>query len=295
MQLTGELMLHDPSIIQDGDTWYVFATGKVHVNGISRLKSDDGFHWSEMPKLLSVPLPWWSQYVSNHEPNQWAPDIKHYQGRYYLLYSVSSFGVNNSLIGMLSTTNIESCNWRDEGLVIHSNTSDNFNAIDGAMAIDANGTPWMSYGSFWSGIKLTQLDASLKPTGPVYSIAERTNEPDNAIEASNITYRDGYYYLFVSFDRCCRGADSTYKIAMGRSEKITGPYLDKSGTSMMNGGGSILESGFDQYVATGGQDVFENRLLVRHGYDSTQNGLPQLLISDLHWNSQRWPTLAECR
>lgn len=289
--LSGELMMHDPTLIQDGDTWYAYATGEADGTGIRRLKSDDGLYWYEMSPLISSPLSWWNDYVPGHETNQWAPDIKYYNGRYHLLYSVSSFGSNNSLIGRLSTTDLDSDNWRDDGLVIRSTTSDNYNAIDGDITIDENGAPWMSFGSFWSGIKLTRLDSDLQPTGQVYSIAHRSDHPEQAIEAPRVTYHDGYYYLFVSFDKCCQGTDSTYKIAVGRSENITGPYLDKSGANMMSGGGSILESSISHYVGTGGQDVINNNLLVRHGYDLNQNGLPQLLISDLYWDSEGWPTL----
>lgn len=287
-QLSGELMLHDPTIIRQGGTWYAFGTGETDRNGIRRLKSDDGQYWYQMPDLLTSPLWWWSNHVSSHASNQWAPDIVQHNGRYYLLYSVSSFGSNNSLIGMLSTTNLESNSWRDDGLVVESSSANDFNAIDGDITFDANGTPWLSFGSFWSGIKVTQLNSSdLKITGgPFYAIASR-----NAIEAPRITYRNGYYYLFVSFDSCCNGVNSTYKIAVGRSSNITGPYVDKNGTNMMNGGGTILQSSIDNYVGTGGQDVLQNELLISHGYDTTQNGLPQLLIQDLYWDSQGWPTL----
>lgn len=289
--LSGELMLHDPTLIQDGNTWYAFGTGELNQGGIRRLKSDDGLFWYEMPTMLSSPLPWWSTYVPGHETNQWAPDIIHYNGRYYLLYSVSSFGQNNSLIGMVSTTDLESDNWRDDGLVIRSTNSDDYNAIDGDITFDENGQPWMSFGSFWSGIKLTRLDSDLQPTGQVYSIASRPNTPDNAIEAPRVTYHEGFYYLFVSWGHCCDGAASTYRIVVGRSQDIAGPYLDKNGVSMMNGGGFVLEDAFSNYAGPGGQDVINDNVLVRHAYDTTQNGLPQLLISDLYWDDQGWPTL----
>lgn len=290
--LSGELMLHDPTLIKEGNTWYAYGTGEIGKNGIRVLTSTDGLHWSEAPGVLTTPLSWWSNYVPNAESNQWAPDVSYYNGKYYMLYSVSSFGSNTSLIGMLSTTSLSSNQWQDEGLVIRSTGNNNYNAIDGDLVIDANGDPWLSFGSFWSGIKLTRLNNhTLKPTGQLYSIAERTNHPQKAIEAPAITYHNGYYYLFVSFDSCCQGSNSTYKIAVGRSSNITGPYVDKNGTSMMQGGGTIIESNFGQFVGPGGQDIYENNLIIRHAYDTTQNGLPQMLISDLYWDVQGWPTL----
>lgn len=211
-------------------------------------------------------------YVPNHEPHQWAPDISYYNGRYWLYYSVSSFGSNTSAIGLASTDRISSGQWRDDGLVIRSTSSDQFNAIDPDLVIDKDGNPWLSFGSFWSGIKLTRLDKNtMKPTGSLYSIASRPNN-GGAVEAPNITYKDGYYYLFVSFDSR-KGVDSTYKIAYGRSTSITGPYYDKSGKNMMNGGGTILDSGNDRWKGPGHQDVLNNSILVRHAYDALDNGV----------------------
>lgn len=289
--LSGDLMLHDPSIIKEGNTWWAFGTGEIDKNGIRVLRSNDGKNWSAAPTIFPQPLPWWKTYVPNHTSAQWAPDIQYYNGRYWLYYSVSSFGSNNSLIGLISTTSINSGNWRDDGLVIRSTTSNNYNAIDGDLVIDANGNPWLSFGSFWSGIKLTQLDKNtMKPTGQLHSIAARPNHPERAIEAPNITYHNGYYYLFVSFDKCCQGLNSTYKIAYGRSTSITGPYLDKNGVNMMNGGGTILDTGNDRWIGPGHQDVYNNNVLVRHAYDAQKNGEPRLLINDLYWDINGWPT-----
>ncbi len=228
--VSGDTMLHDPSITKEGNVWWAFGTGEVNKNGIRVLRSEDGKQWGATPVIFPQPLAWWKQYVPNHERNQWAPDVSYYNGRYWVFYSVSSFGSKNSLIGLTSTKSIQSGDWRDDGLVIKSTAANNYNAIDGDLVIDKNGEPWMSFGSFWSGIKLTKLDKNtMKPTGQLYSIAARPNVPDHAIEAPNITYKDGYYYLFVSFDHCCRGVDSDYKIAVGRSKDITGPYVDRSG------------------------------------------------------------------
>ncbi|MDX8044423.1 glycoside hydrolase family 43 protein [Gracilibacillus sp. S3-1-1] len=284
-------MIHDPSIIKEGDTWWVFGTGEEDRNGIRVLYSQDGRNWNEAPVIFPEPLGWWKNYVPNHTTAQWAPDIHYFNGRYWLYYSVSSFGSNQSLIGLLSTDSIASGNWRDDGLVLHTTTSDNYNAIDGDLVIDEYGNPWLAFGSYWSGIKLTRIDANtMKPTGPIHSIAARPNHPEGSIEAANITYRDGYYYMFVSFDKCCSGLDSNYKVMVGRSTNITGPYVDKLGQPMMNGGGTLLDSGNDKWIGPGHSDIYNNNIFVRHAYDADSNGLPRLLINDLYWDSQGWPT-----
>ncbi|GAA5416108.1 extracellular endo-alpha-(1-_5)-L-arabinanase 1 [Paraliobacillus ryukyuensis] len=289
--LSGDTMLHDPSITKEGNTWWAFGTGEVNKNGIRVMVSNNGSYWSPTPVIFPSPLSWWKNYVPTHETNQWAPDIQYYNGRYWLFYSVSSFGSKNSLIGLTSTTSIQSGNWRDDGLVIRSTMNNNFNAIDGDLVIDVSGEPWLSFGSFWSGIKLVKLDKyTMKPTGNIHSIAARPNHPEHAIEAPNITYRNGYYYLFVSFDHCCQGVNSDYKIAVGRSRQVTGPYYDRNGVNMLQGGGTILDAGNERWRGPGHQDVYNNNVIVRHAYDAENNGVPRLLINDLYWDSAGWPT-----
>lgn len=284
--LSGDIVVHDPTIIKEGNTWYTFSTGQ----GIQLLKSTNGTNWSRSNQVFASPLSWWKIYVPNQSTNDlWAPDIEYFNGRYWLYYSISSFGSNTSAIGLASTTSISSGNWRDDGLVTRTTSSNNYNAIDPTLTIDKDGNPWLAYGSFWSGLKLTRLDANtMKPTGNLYSIASRPNNR-GAVEAPTIVYRNGYYYLFASFDSCCQGVNSTYKIAYGRSTSITGPYVDKNGTSMLNGGGTIMDSGNAVWKGPGHQDVYNN-LIIRHAYDATDNGTPKLLINDLNWDFQGWPT-----
>ncbi|CAM4469414.1 glycoside hydrolase family 43 protein [Paenibacillus tarimensis] len=283
--LSGDIGVHDPSIIKEGNAWYTFSTGP----GLQVLRSDNGTNWYRTPQIFLQPLSWWKNYVPGHANNDvWAPDIEYFNGRYWLYYSISTFGSNTSLIGLTSTHSIGSGQWRDDGLVIRSTSANDYNAIDPNLTIDANGEPWLSFGSFWSGLKIVKLDKNtMKPTGSVMSIARRTAN-NGAIEAPTIIYRNGYYYLFASFDNCCRGVDSTYKIVYGRSKSITGPYVDKNGVSMMNGGGTVLDAGNDKWRGPGHQDVYNN-IIVRHAYDAEDNGAPKLLINDLYWDSNGWP------
>jgi len=284
----GNTFSHDPAIIKAQGQWYQFFTGL----GIQVAQSTNGHQWEEGPQVFSEPLAWWEDYVPDQDPNDvWAPDIAHYQGRYWLYYSVSSFGSNTSAIGLASTEDITSGSWTDEGLVIRSTSSDNFNAIDPNLVIDEDGDPWLAFGSFWSGLKVTALDPStMKPAdGPLHAIAAWPQE-DNAIENPFITFRDGYYYLFASVGECCQGVNSTYRIVVGRSSSITGPYVGKDGTDMMDGGGTIFDNGNDRWIGPGGQSLFNNRVLARHAYDAEDDGTPKLLVTDLFWDASGWPT-----
>lgn len=281
--LTGNLVSHDPTIIKEGNTWYVMQTGP----GIGGKYSTDGLRWNPLPPVFPRPLSWWSRYVPDNRNNDvWAPELKGFNGRVWLYYSISTFGSKRSLIGLASAPSVQSGQWRDEGLVINTTSSDNYNAIDPDLAIDAEGNPWLALGSWNSGIKITRLDpATMKPTGRLVSIASRPN----GIEAPTVMYRGGYYYLFVSVGKCCAGVDSTYHIVYGRSRNITGPYLDRNGTDMMRGGGTVLDRGNERWVGPGGQDIYGSNVIVRHAYDATDNGTPKMLINTLNWDAAGWP------
>jgi arabinan endo-1,5-alpha-L-arabinosidase len=281
--LTGNLGTHDPTLINENGTWWQFQTGVGIYGKVSR---NGGLQWDPLPSVLPNGLSWWRTYVPNQSGNDvWAPDVKVYNGRTYLYYSVSTFGSKVSLIGLLSASSIATGDWRDDGLVIRTTESNDYNAIDPDLVIDANGAPWLSFGSWNTGIKLTRLGSNMKPTGSLYSIASRSG----GIEAPAIVLRNGYYYLFVSVGTCCQGVNSTYQIRYGRSTSITGPYVDKSGVSMMNGGGSLLDGGNDRWRGPGGQDIAGTSVIVRHAYDAQDNGNAKLLISNLNWDGDGWP------
>jgi len=282
-ELSGNLVTHDPTIIKENRVWYELQTGP----GIGGKYSYDGRYWYPSPSVFPSPLSWWRLYVPNHQGNDvWAPDVKAFNGRVWLYYSISTFGSQTSLIGLASAPSMASGNWRDEGLVIRSNSSVDYNAIDPDLVIDASGNPWLAFGSWFGGIKLTRLNPStMKPTGQIYAIANRSG----GIEAPTIVYRNGYYYLFVSVGRCCDGVNSTYRIMYGRSTSITGPYRDKNGVDMRQGGGSLLDGGNSRWIGPGGQDIYGTGVIARHAYDATDNGTPKLLINDLNWDSSGWP------
>jgi len=299
---TGDVRTHDPGMIRAGSTYYVFSTGDE--NGLNQgniliRKSTDLAYWQLVGTVFETIPAWISDALGSTPPNLWAPDIAQANGKYYLYYAGSRFGTNNSVIGLATNVTLDPASpdykWVDEGLVIRSTPRDNWNAIDPAVAIDTDGGAWLSFGSFWDGIKMRRLDAGTGKLATddttLYSLASRNGGP---IEAPAIVYHGGYYYLFVSFDFCCRGVKSTYKIMVGRAAKITGPYTDRSGKRMDQGGGDLLLAGDDRFRGPGGQSVFldgNTYRLVHHVYDTFQNGLPQLKIKDLTWTTDGWPEI----
>jgi arabinan endo-1,5-alpha-L-arabinosidase len=195
--------------------------------------------------------------------------------------------------------------WVDQGMILQSIPyRDSWNAIDPAVVEDGDGNAWMSFGSFWDGLKLVKLDSSLVRLAEPqewHSLAKRPGnplEPDDqagigAIEAPYIFRKNGYYYLFVSFDKCCRGMDSTYKIMVGRSKSVTGPYLDKDGKSMLEGGGSLVLAGNEDWVALGHNAAYTfdgKDYLVFHAYETADNALQKLRILPIGWEDG-WPVV----
>ena len=289
LQLSGNLGAHDPVILAAGGRFHYFSTG----NGISVKTSTDLLRWTQQPDVFPTTPAWFQQSVPDYEPrNIWAPDISYFGGQYHLYYSVSSFGSNRSCIGHATRADLDVGSWTDHGAVLCSNQpgqNDNFNAIDPNVILDEEGTPWLAFGSFWSGIQLSQLAADGARAGTqLYPLASRGG---GAIEAPFLVRRCGYYYLFVSFDACCRGADSTYNLRVGRSRALAGPYLDRAGTALLNGGGTPLLEGDADWAGPGHNAVLFDGLRafnVYHAY-ATTNGASQLRISELAWDEEGWP------
>jgi arabinan endo-1,5-alpha-L-arabinosidase len=176
----------------------------------------------------------------------------------------------------------------DHGAVLCSNvgTSDDFNAIDPNVIVDESGTPWLDFGSFWSGIKMVKLDASGARSGTeIHALAK-----NKSIEGPFIVHQCGYYYLFVSFGACC-GDPYDYNVRVGRSKSVTGPYVDKAGTDMMNSGGTLIVQGNGTWTAPGHNAVLvtpDGAYNVYHALNSN-HGNPTLRIAELVLDAQGWP------
>ncbi|MCQ2203368.1 MAG: family 43 glycosylhydrolase [Bacteroidales bacterium] len=299
--VTDNPITHDPVMAKEGDTYYVFATG----NGVSVMESKDLKNWTykkpcidELPKWLKEKFPGASMHL-------WAPDIFFKDGKWHLYYSSSAFGKNTSLIGHLTTTTLSNPQWKDEGSIIQSIPGrDMWNAIDPNIVAGDDGKMWLVFGSFWDGIMLVKLNDNLSAIAEPqewHRVAHRqrsefldAEEPgDGAIEAPFIFKKNGWYYLFVSLDYCCRGSESTYKVAVGRSKNVTGPYLDRNGVSMDKGGGTIVVEGDGKmWQAIGHCSVYTidgHDIYVSHAYDF-EDGTPHLVVKDLCWDDE-WPVL----
>jgi arabinan endo-1,5-alpha-L-arabinosidase len=286
--------VHDPTLVKDGDMYYVVATGQ----GIPIHCSKNMIDWDYCGTVFQAYPPWVYKAVPK-VADLWAPELVYWDGKWHLYYAASSFGSNTSVIGLATnvTLNQDSPDyrWIDQGEVIKSQPPDNYNAIDPALFTDPSGERWLAFGSFWSGIKMRKIESSTgKPADSDPTLYALASRPGNtAIEGAYMTYHNGYYYLFVSFDFCCKGVNSTYKIMVGRSKEVTGPYADQNGTPMLKGGGTLVYAGTDRWRGPGHNMVYvENDVyyLIYHSYDATKNGVPTLRINVLRWD-QDWPVM----
>ncbi|MEU6415164.1 family 43 glycosylhydrolase [Microbispora sp. NPDC046933] len=285
-RVTGDTGVHDPSVAKRPDGGYLLAhTG----DNIVLKTSPDRTAWRNAGVVFPGGAPWTTSYTGGSR-NLWAPDISYHNGRYYLYYSASSFGSSNSAIFLATSTSGASGSWTNEGMIISTNSSSGYNAIDPNLVIDDQGRWWLSFGSFWSGIKLIQLDPATgkRLDNTVRSIAQRPGS--TAIEAPFIFKHGGYYYLWASFDMCCRGASSTYRIMVGRSSSVTGPYVDRNGVAMTSGGGTQVLAGHGGIHGPGHQAVIndgDGDVLFYHYY--ADNGAALLGINKIGYDSAGWP------
>jgi len=296
--LLKNIKVHDPAIIKQDSVYYIFATGK----GITRWSSLDLMNWKQEKRVFEQVPAWAVNDIPGFKDHIWAPDISLYKGTYYLFYSVSVFGKNTSAIGLATNTTLNADDpaykWVDQGNIIQSTPGKtHWNAIDPNLVVEADGTPYLSFGSFWGGLKLVRLSKDRlkvdQPIDDLPTIAIRKSTGANPIEAPFIYKKDKYFYLFASIDYCCKGAQSTYKLIVGRAEKVNGPFLDQEGKKLTEGGGTIILSGNGNWHGVGHCAVAKldaDDYMVFHGYDAADKGISKLLVRKITWLNA-WPTV----
>ena len=285
--------VHDPDIVKDGDTFYLFSTGE----GVQIRTSKDLRYWVGAGQVFAEKPAWISTTDPTDPNNLWAPEVLYFGGTFHLYYAASKFGSDQSCIGHATKAALGSTDpWVDLGAAFCSNASapaQDFNAIDPNPFQDEAGNLWLGFGSFWSGLKLMHLDQTGSVTGTdLFSLSTRAN---TAVEAAHLQYHDGFYFLFESVDYCCQGSASTYKIMVGRSADVAGPYVDQDGTLLSDGGGTLVLQGAGRWRGPGHNAIVhdgDRYWNVYHSYDADNDGVPTLRISELTWSDDNWPVSA---
>lgn len=294
LALSGNTFAHDPTLIKVDQTYYRFWTGER----IQRSTSTDLLRWSNTTTVYTTYPSWvdpWLRGVSGQTFNfPWAPDVAEFGGLIHLYSSFSAkFGDNVSCITHLTTDDIAGNRWTDHGPIICTEGNENYNAIDADVGFDTEGNPYFSFGSFWDGIFAFPLNPDGSRKGN--DLTRLAWAPE--IEAPVFLYRCGYYYLFVTWGLCCPGegrrvSDLTYRVVVGRSENILGPYVDKAGRPLLEGGGTLVVQGDRvNWAAAGHSDVLIDDDAIYHTYHAyaQSNGNASLRIVELEFDAEGWP------
>lgn len=301
---------HDPHIFKDEQTgcYYVYSTdlGKP---GIHIRKSPDLIHWDYLGTGFEKGVPEeankWSQ-----AQGLWAPDIIKVGDEYRIYYSASTFGSQQSCIGLAVAKHPEGP-FEHKGLVIKTTNEAPVNAIDANLVVDhKTGEQYMVYGSFWGGIRIIKLDSTTGLTaedGFGIPLATRPREMvDTAVEGAYIRYnkQTGYYYLFVSYGSLA----SDYHVRVGRSKCITGPYVDYHNVEMTtindkpNDIGLKITSGYkfgnsEGWFALGHNSVLNDQgewYLIHHTRPEVAPKWPYLQVRKMVWTEDGWPLVCPC-
>jgi arabinan endo-1,5-alpha-L-arabinosidase len=316
--LQGEVCaVHDPAIAIENGRYYIFSTDTGPQPGFGgnlliRCGAADNISYSLCGQVFESmeSIPWYSQFAPT-ATNIWAPDLfRTANGSWRLYYAISEFGRPNSVIGLATRSTLDQSSpepWLDQGPIYYTNGTQNYNAIDASTVLDENGSPsWMVFGSFWSGIQLAKLDPTtgkFDSSVPIQNIAQRSGQ--DALEGSFMVYKQPYYYLFASWNKCCSGTQSTYEVRVGRSGNVSGPFVDQTGVPLLQGGGTRFLGGYNSgfpnsgWAAGGGQSLLRETLsstvsaMIVHGYDG-ETGSPWANIVGVQWGNATndgWPLL----
>lgn len=282
--------IHDPSMLKAGSSYYLFSThGLLHAH-----TSTDRVNFADNGYAL-LALPAWTNAYTGSSGDLWAPDASAHNGVYWLYYAASTFGSGDSAIGLAISPSGTPGTFIDSGAPVYTSANcTGSNAIDPSSVVDAAGNAWLVFGSYSSGIQILPVDNTTGIPTSAACTQLAFHPSGTGIEGSYIYSHGGYYYLFASIDTCCSGVSSTYRIIVGRSTSVNGPYTDRGGLALTAGGGTIVLSAHGNINGPGGESLFpdtDGDILVYHYYDGNNNGDPALGINVLIWTADGWPYL----
>ncbi|RLN66283.1 hypothetical protein BBJ28_00013917 [Nothophytophthora sp. Chile5] len=248
---------HDPSIIRrDDGTYFRFSTGgKIAIHTAPALTGPWTYQGAAIPDGSSIDL--------TGKDDLWAPDVHKVGDTYYLYYSVSSFGSQNSAIGLARSSTMDVGTWSDRGTTgIVSNANKPYNAIDPNL-IEVDGTYYLNFGSYWQGIYQAPMrNPPIMPNVSPYQLGFTGDY--EVLEGAFMFHYGSYYYLFMSKGQCCGfdtsrpAAGKEYRILACRSTSPTSGFVDKDGNDCRDGGGTIVRASQGYYYGPGGQGVYDD-------------------------------------
>ena len=311
--MEGMPFVHDPStVVRWKGRYWVFSTGR----GAPFYSSPDTVTWTREGSVFDqIPVDVHATVPKNNGTDVWAPDIIRMNGEFYVYYAVSSWGSFQSVVALATNPTLDpkdpDYKWTERGVVVSSNGNEDLNAIDPGVMKAPDGRLWICYGSYHGSIRVTELD-------PKTGLAKQPGKLGTAIataresEASDIIFHDGYYYLFVNHNSCCKGKNSEYNIRVGRSKDVLGPYFDRHGRTMAEGGGSLFLAAHDHRIGpghfgrvvdydandekdveAGSDNAGAERFSIHYEADMTRGGRSVLDIRPLLWSLDGWPVAGD--
>jgi len=276
LALDGEPYIHDPStVVEDNGKYYAFGTG-----GGGLISDDGGWTWHS---------------GATRPGGGAAPDVIKIGDKFFMVYGATGGGLNGGHAGAIITMWTKTLDptspdfgFHDASIVASSNGVEDADSIDPSF-LYANGQLWLSYGTYFGYIRVLQLDPK---TAKPFPGAKPVNASID-MEATDLIYHDGWYYLLGTHGTCCDGANSSYNIRVGRSRKPTGPYLDKMGYPLIGGGGTLVAGSSGRHIGLGhfgrmvlGDDV--EKFSMHYEADLDRSGRSVLDIRPLLWKDG-WP------
>ncbi len=277
----GKPFIHDPSTIMECDgKYYTFGTGG------GGLMSEDGWTWNS---------------GAVRPGGGAAPDAIKIGDRYLVVYGSTGGGLGGGHDGKINTMWNKTLDpkspdfkYTDPIVVASSANMEDCDAIDPGLLLDpTDGRLWCSYGTYFGFIRIVELDPK---TGKRVEGNQAINVAIDC-EATDLIYRNGWYYLLGTHGTCCDGANSTYNIVVGRSRKVTGPYIDNMGRDMLEGGGKMVVAAGGRVTGPGhfGRTILEDgveRMSCHYEADLDQSGRSVLAIRPLLWKND-WPVAGD--
>lgn len=282
----------DPSVIRANDGYFYLYSTETTKN-VPIYRSKDLVNWVYMGTAFTAKTrPSWEPMSGRAI---WAPEIRYFNGKYVLYYSWAIWGKPDECHIGVATADSPLGPFTDHGCVINGKEIGVRNSID-QYYIEENGKKYMFWGSF-NGIYATELTddgfaVKKKADGTPTLLKKVCN---SRFEATNIYKKGDYYYLFVSIGSCCDGLNSSYRVGVGRSKDLLGPYVDDKGGDMLDGNFKLVVNKNNTWVGPGHnsiliQDDAGTEWMIYHGYKvATVDEGRVVLLDRLQWSSDGWP------